>query len=182
MKNPPHPGIGLKHELDELGLSVAEAAGAKLIEMPVVKATELRRQAAERSDQREFRGDEVNDSAEPRLLGESKAVFGFALHLGQRFAGEEKGHVQSVAREGSVYEVSDPVRRLESASQQITAVPHVFHPGHDETRESFTGARLEALEPASFDEFVAELAKSKSGPGVAEMRYGDRAQPDIGDT
>ncbi|HKN28197.1 MAG TPA: HigA family addiction module antitoxin [Roseiarcus sp.] len=28
MKNPPHPGIGLKHELDELGLSVAEAAKA----------------------------------------------------------------------------------------------------------------------------------------------------------
>jgi addiction module HigA family antidote len=26
MKNPPHPGIGLKDDLDELGLSVAEAA------------------------------------------------------------------------------------------------------------------------------------------------------------
>lgn len=28
MKNPPHPGAGLKHELDELGLSVAEGAKA----------------------------------------------------------------------------------------------------------------------------------------------------------
>jgi plasmid maintenance system antidote protein VapI len=26
MKNPPHPGQGLRDELDELGLSVAEAA------------------------------------------------------------------------------------------------------------------------------------------------------------
>jgi addiction module HigA family antidote len=26
MKNPPHPGIGLKYDLDALGLSVAEAA------------------------------------------------------------------------------------------------------------------------------------------------------------
>ena len=26
MKNPPHPGIGIKDEIDELGLSVAEAA------------------------------------------------------------------------------------------------------------------------------------------------------------
>lgn len=26
MKNPPHPGLGIKDELDELGLSVAEAA------------------------------------------------------------------------------------------------------------------------------------------------------------
>jgi addiction module HigA family antidote len=28
MKNPPHPGIGLKDELDALGLSVAETAKA----------------------------------------------------------------------------------------------------------------------------------------------------------
>jgi addiction module HigA family antidote len=28
MKNPPHPGLGLRDELDELGLSVAEAAKA----------------------------------------------------------------------------------------------------------------------------------------------------------
>jgi addiction module HigA family antidote len=28
MKNPPHPGRGLKDEIDELGLSVAEAAKA----------------------------------------------------------------------------------------------------------------------------------------------------------
>lgn len=26
MKNPPHPGVGLKADLDELGLAVAEAA------------------------------------------------------------------------------------------------------------------------------------------------------------
>jgi addiction module HigA family antidote len=26
MKNPPHPGLGLKDDLDELGLTVAEAA------------------------------------------------------------------------------------------------------------------------------------------------------------
>ena len=26
MKNPPHPGLGIKQELDELGLSVAEGA------------------------------------------------------------------------------------------------------------------------------------------------------------
>ena len=28
MKNPPHPGLGLKDEIEELGLSVAEAAKA----------------------------------------------------------------------------------------------------------------------------------------------------------
>jgi addiction module HigA family antidote len=28
MKNPPHPGLGLKDDFDELGLSIAEAAKA----------------------------------------------------------------------------------------------------------------------------------------------------------
>jgi addiction module HigA family antidote len=28
MKNPPHPGLGLKDDLDELGLSIADAAKA----------------------------------------------------------------------------------------------------------------------------------------------------------
>ena len=28
MKNPPHPGLGLKDDIDTLGLTVAEAAGA----------------------------------------------------------------------------------------------------------------------------------------------------------
>jgi hypothetical protein len=67
--------------------------GAKLIEVPVVKATECRRRAAEHPNQRELRCDEVNDKAEPRLLGVPKAVFGFPLYLRQRLAGEEKVRV-----------------------------------------------------------------------------------------
>ena len=63
---------------------------------PVVKATEFRRQAAQHPNQRELRGDDVNDKAEPRLLGEREAVFGFGLHLRQRLAGEEKVRVEIV--------------------------------------------------------------------------------------
>ncbi len=73
-----------------------------LIELPVVKATKFRRQAAEHPNQRELRGDDVNDKAEPRLLGEREAVFGFALHLRQRLAGEEKVRVQMIARVGCI--------------------------------------------------------------------------------
>jgi hypothetical protein len=117
--------------------------GAKFIELPVVKAAERRRQATEHPDQREPRGDDVDDKAEPHLPGVREAVFGFALHLVQRLAGEEQVRVQIVARVGSIREVSDPVRRFESAAQQITARPHVFHPGHDENREAKISARLE---------------------------------------
>ncbi|CAB3810393.1 hypothetical protein LMG28614_07268 [Paraburkholderia ultramafica] len=62
---------------------------AKFIELPVVKATEFQRQAAQHPDQRELRGDEVNDTAESRLFGECEATRCFALHLGQRLAGKE---------------------------------------------------------------------------------------------
>ena len=139
--------------------------GAKLIELSVVKATEFQRQAAEHSNQRELRCDEVNDKAEPGLLGVREAVFGFALHLRQRLAGEEKVRVEIAARVGRIHEISDPVCRCERVAQQITATPHVLHPEHDENREAIIRARLEAFQPASFDEFVAELAQSKIRPG-----------------
>ncbi len=64
-----------------------------LIELPVVQATECRRQAAQHPNQRELRGDEVNDKAEPRLLGEREALYGFPLQFRQRLAGEEQVRV-----------------------------------------------------------------------------------------
>ena len=65
-----------------------------LIEPPVVKETKFRCQAAEHPNQRELRGDDVNDKAVSCLLGECVAVLGFALHLRQRLPGEEKTRVQ----------------------------------------------------------------------------------------
>ncbi|CAB3810364.1 hypothetical protein LMG28614_07258 [Paraburkholderia ultramafica] len=156
--------------------------GAKLIELSVVKATEFQRQAAEHPDQRELRGDAVDDKAESRLLSERKALFRFALRLRQRVAGEESVRVEMAAGVGAIHQVSDPVRRAERAAQQITANPHVFDPAHHETREGKTRARLEAFEPAPFDEFVTELAKSESGLVVVEKPSSDPAEHHIGDT
>src|SRR5262245_42254559 len=117
--------------------------GAKFIELPVVKAAERRRQAAKHPDQRELCGDEVNDKTEPHFPGVRKAVFGFALHLVQRLAGEEQVRVEFVARVGSIREVSDPVRRFESAAQQITTSPYWFQPAHDKILKAKVRARLE---------------------------------------
>ena len=119
--------------------------GEKLVELPVVKATEFQRQTAQRPNQRELRGDDVNDEAEPHLPGEREAMFGFALHRRQRLAGEEQIRVQIIAREGCRRDVSDPVRHLERAMQQITASPYVLHPADGENRKGKRGPRLEAL-------------------------------------
>ena len=118
---------------------------AKLIELSAVKAAEFRRQAAEHPNQRELRSDDVNDKAEPRLLGEREAMFNFVLHVGQRLAGEEQGRVDTVASEGSKSEVSDPARRFERVAQQITASPHVLRPAHDVKREPMIDPRLKAF-------------------------------------
>ena len=67
--------------------------GANLIELRVVKAAEFRRQAAQHPNQSELHCDVMNDKAEPRLLGEHEAMFGFSLHLEQRLASKEKGRV-----------------------------------------------------------------------------------------
>src|SRR3984885_3641350 len=154
----------------------------KLIELPVVKATKLQRQAAEHSNKRESCGGVDNHSAEVRLRGEREALFGVALHLRQWLAGEEKGRVQIRARVDRMHEVAAPVRRLERTEQQITAGPYVFHPTRDKTREDIIGPRFEAFETATFDEVVAELAKTKSGLVIPEMPPGKPAKHNKGDT
>ena len=47
--------------------------------------------------------------------------------------------------------------------------------------EAHIGPGLEALQPAFFDQFIAEPAESKSGLVVAEVRSGDHAKPYIGE-
>src|SRR5580692_5556537 len=101
-------------------------------------------------------------------------MFGFALHLGQWLAGEEQGRVEMTARVGSTREVSDPVRRLERAAQQISSRPGRKACG-GVTRQGKIGVGLEASQPASFNEFKAEPAESKSRLIVAETGFGNRA-------
>lgn len=155
---------------------------AKLIEVRVVKATEFRRQTAEHPDQRELCCNYVNDKAEPRLLGEREAMFGFSLHLRKQLASEEEVRVALQAGVGSVREVSDPVRGFEGAAQHTKACAYVFPPAQHVNREAMVGARLEALQPASRNEFVAKLAELKSGLMVAEARSRGPAEHYIGDT
>ena len=70
------------------------ALDPKLVKLLIVEGAECRRQAAERPDQPELRGDDVNDKTEPRLLRERETMLGFALHLGERIARREKVRVQ----------------------------------------------------------------------------------------
>ena len=134
----------------------------KLVKLRVVEGAECRRQAPERPDQPELRGDAVNDEPEPRLLREGEAMLGFAFHLGQRIARHKKVRVQLVAAVGGVNEVADLVRRLECAAQQIAASPDMSRPWQNDIAEIHIDPGLETRQPASFDQVIAEPAEAVS--------------------
>src|SRR6266700_3334244 len=144
-----------------------------LIEALFVKRAECRRQAAESPNQSELRGDGVNGKTEPHLLRKRETTLGFALHLIERIARREKVRVQVGAAVRRKSEVTDLVRRFKRATHQIAASPDMSRPGRDDTSKVEIGPDLEALQPALFDQFVAEPAESKSGLIVAEARSGE---------
>ena len=66
----------------------------QLIEPLIVEGAECRRQATERPDKPELRGDDVNDETEPSLLRKLEAILGFTLRLNKRISHGEKVGVQ----------------------------------------------------------------------------------------
>ena len=61
-----------------------------LVEPGVVEAAELWRQAAQRPDEPELRGDPVDDETELRLAREVEPGLGLSLHLDERVAAGEQ--------------------------------------------------------------------------------------------
>src|SRR6266478_8547967 len=146
---------------------------AKLVKLLIIKVTEIRGQSAERPNEPELCGDEIHGKTEPDLLRKGETTLGFALHLIERIARREKVRVEVAAAVPSKSEVTDLVRRLKRATHQIAASPDMSRPGRDYTSKVKIGPCLEALQPALFDQFVAEPAESKSGLIVAEARSGE---------
>jgi hypothetical protein len=66
--------------------------------------------------------------------------------------------------------------------QQVAASSDMFRPGQHVTREDRVGSGLEALQAAFFDQFIAELAESKSSLVVVEVRSSYLTKPSIDNT
>src|SRR5690348_4959059 len=152
-----------------------------LLELLIVEAAEVRRQATEGPDKPELRGDDVNDEAEPSLLRKLKAILGLTLRLNEWISHGEKVRIQVDWTISSKRKVTDFVRGIEGAAHQIAAGPDMFRPWHDDISERHISTGLEALQSAFFDQFIAELTELKSGLIVAEARSGDDAKPYIGE-
>src|SRR5260370_12035883 len=107
----------------------------EFLDLFAIEAAEFRRQPAERPNQRKLRDKEINMAAKPRLLGKRQAKFGFALHVAQRVARDQKTRVQRELRVAYKREIANLARDIECAARQDDAGPHVFHPGCDKGGE-----------------------------------------------
>ncbi len=155
---------------------------SKFIELLIVKATEFRCQAAERSNEPQLRGKGISEKTEPHLLRKGETVLSFDLHPIECIAGRKKVRVQVGAAVSCKSEVADLVCCLEGATHQVAASPNMPRPREDVMSKDQVGPGLVALQPALFDQLIAEPAEPGSGLVVAEVRSGECAKHLIGDS
>ena len=148
-----------------------------LVELVIVKGSERPRQPAERPDEPELRGNQIDDQAEPHLPREGESALELALRVDERIAGGEDVRVELIAAVGRVGQIADPVGGLERATQEIPAALHVLRPWDDEASEDQTGPGPEARQPALFDQVIAEPPEAVGGRVVAEARARHHGEP-----
>ena len=103
----------------------------------------------------------------------------FAFHLNERIAHCKKIFIQIESAICRKTEITVHARDLESATQQLPSGPDVSRIWHNVSPEQHVGSGLEALQPASFDQLAADLAKLKPGPVIAEPLARDQTKPSI---
>ena len=103
--------------LHQVRIRLQMALELHLVELGVIEAAELRRQAAQRPDQLELPGDPVDCQINPRLAREVEPGLGLPLHLGKRIAAGEKMREEVVTAKAGVVEVADLLRRVEGPPQ-----------------------------------------------------------------
>src|SRR4051812_20690813 len=108
----PVPALGQR----QLPVTGEATLHPKLVKLLIVKATEIRRRAAERPNETELRGDGVDGKTEPHLPRKRETTLGFALHLIERIARREKVRVRVGAAVRRKSEVTGLIRRLKRAT------------------------------------------------------------------
>ena len=112
-----------------------------LVELGIIKATELRGQSAKCQDQLELPGYSIGCQINPRPAGEVEPGLGLSLHFGKRIAAGEKMRQEMMTGKAGVVQIADLLRRVESPPQPRTACPDIPGPA----TETKVDAGLEAV-------------------------------------
>src|SRR6202011_2696420 len=97
----PVPALGNR----QIGILCIAALDPELVKLLIVKATEMRRRAAERPDQPEARHHDCCGKTELLLLRERESTLGLCSHLIERDARREHVPVHVVAADSNEHEM-----------------------------------------------------------------------------
>src|SRR5262249_27469196 len=180
-------GLQLSDRVPALDFRQSRAVGqmaleSKLVESLVVERAKFRGQPAKRPDKSELRADLANDEAEPSLLRKLETILGFTLHLHEVISGRDEVRDQVVAAVGRIGQVTDFVRGIEGATDQIAAGPDMSRPWRDVIAKNHIGSSLKALQSALLDQLIAEPTELRASLVVSEARSGYHGKGYIDDT
>src|SRR5262245_60486936 len=132
-----------------------------LVTLPIIEGAKRWRQSAQCSDQPKLTDSDVDDEPELRLLRKCESGFGFVLHISERISCRRKVRGQAWVAVARKRKVAGLICDLEAPTQQLRARLDVSCPRHDLIREAHIGPSLKALQPACFDQLIAELAEAR---------------------
>src|SRR6516165_5425726 len=142
----------------------------KLIQAPVVKAAEFRRQAAERPNECELRRENVCDEAKTRPAAGLEITFSFRLQIVQRGSRCETQRDQVGLTEGFVHQVASLPCQIERALHHRRCGPDGTGPGQDVVSDNIVDLAAKTREIVSLGECSAQVAKPEAVAVVAETR------------
>ena len=140
-----------------------------LVKPCIVEGAEDRGLAAERPDEPELCGDEVDDKIEAGLAREVESGLSLALHLGERIAAGETLGEDIVAAEGRVGEVAGLLRGVEGVPGERAPRREMPPRGFREVPEGQVHAGLEAVHAMLLHHVKPELAEAEPCLVVAEI-------------
>src|SRR5215468_4381709 len=103
-----------------------------------------------------------------------------SLHLNERISRRQHMGDQLAPAVRPDGKIANLIGRRDRATQQIAASFHMFRPGCDQA-EDLIRRGLEALEVASFAQFIAKPGKAIPGLVIAEPRAGEHTNTNVGD-
>jgi len=130
----------------------------------------ISRQPAERPNETELSGDDVDYETELRILRELEAALRLPVHFVESLSRGQQMGDKDAAAVGRISKIVGFLREVESPPDHGTARRQVLRPGSKAVAELDVYAGPEAIEAKPLHEIEAELPETESRRVIAKMR------------